>query len=83
MIRCRHVARLVSTGELSESSLRTRAAVRLHLMMCDHCRRFVRQVARLGDAVRELVRGLDRDEAGHDFEARLLRRLGASSFGIE
>jgi hypothetical protein len=76
MIRCRQVARLVSAGELSESALRTRVAVRLHLMMCRHCRRFVRQLSWLGDAARALVRGFERDEAVHDLEARLLRRFG-------
>jgi len=76
MIRCRQVARLASAGELSESPLRTRLAVRLHLMMCRHCRRFIRQLAWLGDAARELVSGFERDEAVQDLEARLLRRLG-------
>ena len=76
MIRCRQVAWLVSAGELSESPLRTRVAVRLHLTMCQHCRRFVQQIAWLGDAARELVRGFERDETLHDLEARLLRRFG-------
>lgn len=76
MIRCRQVARLVSAGELSDSPLRTRVAVRLHLMMCRHCRRFLGQLAWLGDAARELVRGFERDEEVQNLEARLLRRLG-------
>lgn len=76
MMRCRQVAWLLSAGELSESPLRTRVAVRLHLMMCRHCRRFIRQLAWLGDAARELVRGFEGDEAVDNLEARLLRRLG-------
>lgn len=76
MIRCREVAHLLSAGEISESPLRRRIAVRLHLMMCDHCSRFARQLAWLGQTARGLARSFEEDDAVAGLETRLLRRLG-------
>lgn len=76
MMRCREVARLLSAGEVSESPMRRRIAVRLHLMMCGHCSRFARQLAWLGRTARDLARGFEEDEAVAGIETRVLRRLG-------
>jgi anti-sigma factor ChrR (cupin superfamily) len=55
MLKCKHVTEkadaLVDGSELSR---RERFALRLHLMMCRHCRRYVRQMrALLGFLPRE------------------------------
>jgi len=72
MLRCNEVTRLCASEEIERAPLKTRLAVRLHLLMCEHCRRYVRELARIGEAVRSLAgsepEDPDRDEA-------LLRRV--------
>lgn len=72
MLRCKEVTRLHASDEIRSASWRTRLGVRMHLMLCRHCRRYVRELGRIGDAVRDLYRDApgapDRDEA-------LLRRV--------
>ena len=56
MLRCREVTRLHASDELATAPLRTRLGVRLHLLLCRHCRRYVRELARIGQATRALYR---------------------------
>lgn len=56
MLRCSEVARLCAGDELRRSSLLTRAAVRLHLLLCSRCRRYVRELEAIGAAMRGLWR---------------------------
>lgn len=74
MLPCKHVATLLSTGDLASASARTRLAVRLHLAMCRHCRAFKRQLDGLGRLAGRAARRYD-DEPSPDFEARLARGL--------
>lgn len=74
MIRCKEVATLLSTDQVASQSVWRRIAVRVHLMMCRHCRRFARQVTLLKHAAEDLGARFDR-EVGADFERRLLRKL--------
>ena len=53
MIACEEVARSVASGELAESTLHRRLALRVHLLMCRHCRRYFRQLSAIDDAARE------------------------------
>jgi len=55
MLRCKEVTRRIATEEFAEGSWRDRLAVRLHLAMCQHCRRYFRQMREIGRAVRRLV----------------------------
>jgi len=70
MLSCKEVTTLHATEGLEHASWRTRMGARLHLLMCKHCRRYVRELARIGAAVRALYAVTDeaRDEA-------LLRRV--------
>jgi hypothetical protein len=71
MLSCREVTTLHAADEIQHATWKTRMGVRLHLMMCRHCRRYVRELARIGAAVRALYAGVPdqaRDEA-------LLRRV--------
>jgi anti-sigma factor ChrR (cupin superfamily) len=67
MLRCNEVTRLCASEDIRGAPWRTRVAVRVHLMMCRHCRRYVRELARIGAAVRALAvdeaREAERDEA--------------------
>lgn len=52
MKTCKQVHRLVSQGLDRRLSFMERMAVRLHLMVCDACRRFERQMDFLREACR-------------------------------
>lgn len=79
MLRCKEVTRLHASDEIRSASWKTRIGVRMHLVFCRHCRRYVRELARIGDAVRSLVHDVadapDRDEA---LVQRVLRESGQS-----
>ena len=61
MLRCNEVTRLYSTDEIRQASLRKRLAVRVHLMMCRSCQRYVQELAAIGDAVRRVTRDVSED----------------------
>ena len=56
MLSCRDAAHTVSTEDVTPVSWRQRLAVRLHLMMCRHCRRYAEQIEALGEATRATFR---------------------------
>jgi hypothetical protein len=72
MLRCNEVTRLCASEDVRDASWRTRIAVRLHLMMCRHCRRYVRELSRIGAAARALVRD-EAEEAERNED--LIRRV--------
>ena len=51
--RCREVTRLVLEGEDRKLSLPERLAVRLHLLLCDACQRFVAQTQLMRRALQQ------------------------------
>lgn len=76
MLRCNEVTRLCASEEIRGAPWRTRIAFRLHLMMCRNCRRYVRQLARIGAAARAMLR----DDAGEvDGNEELIRRVLSES----
>ncbi len=75
MLSCKQVATAVASGELDSAGLRRRLGVWLHLMMCGHCRCYVRQIRDLGASARALLRRKSSD--GHalaSLEKRLIER---------
>lgn len=52
MLNCRQVAEHVSAMMDGELSLRERLSVRMHLLMCVHCRRFQRHLHSMVSALR-------------------------------
>ncbi|MGE3577647.1 MAG: zf-HC2 domain-containing protein [Vicinamibacterales bacterium] len=52
MMTCKDVSTLVSLGDVGSWSVSRRLAIRLHLLMCRHCRAFARQVEMLTHAAR-------------------------------
>jgi hypothetical protein len=52
MLTCREVTRLVASDALAWAPLRRRLEVRLHLLMCEHCSRYVRELRAIGAALR-------------------------------
>ena len=74
MIRCKEVATLLSTDRLASQPVWRRVAVRVHLMMCRHCRRFARHLTLLKHAAEDVGARFER-EVGADFERRLQGKL--------
>ena len=72
MLRCNEVTRLCASEDIRGAPWRTRIAVRLHLVMCRNCRRYVRELASIGAAARALLRD-DADEV--DRNEDLIRRV--------
>ncbi len=56
MLTCKEVSTAVASEDLARRSWSERLAVRLHLLMCRRCRRYVAQLAAIGNAVRRLYR---------------------------
>jgi hypothetical protein len=56
MPNCKEVTTAVASDDIARRPWRERLMVRLHLMMCRHCRRYAAQLAAIGDAARRLFR---------------------------
>lgn len=73
MLSCNEVARLCASEEIRRAPLAQRLAVRLHLLMCRHCRRYVRELSVIGVAAREAFdRTLGTGVDTSDLERRIL-----------
>ena len=85
MLNCKEVVRLIASDELADAVWLTRAPVRLHLLMCRHCRGYAAQLRAIGSAARDRwdTRPADR-QALEKLESSILERcLGASDVNIE
>jgi predicted anti-sigma-YlaC factor YlaD len=58
MLRCREVAELVGTDRFATASLRERLGVRMHLLMCRHCRAYVRSLRQIANTARRLAESM-------------------------
>jgi predicted anti-sigma-YlaC factor YlaD len=54
MLNCREAVRHIASEDIARAGLLKRIELRLHLMMCSHCRRYSRHVGLLGAAARRL-----------------------------
>ena len=71
MATCREVTRAIASDELAQAGWRARWAVRLHLLMCRHCRRYAEQIHAIG----EMAGSLFRQEEDPEELARLQRSI--------
>jgi hypothetical protein len=73
---------MVAADEVRSAGFARRVAVRLHLMMCNNCRRFAREIDLLG----RVSRSLPREDLDPGAEAvaieRVMRRLQQSPPGV-
>lgn len=74
-LSCREVSRRVAAGLLEDGSAGERLLLRLHFLLCSHCRRFARELRALGAAARAWAAGLVAPERQAELERRLLERL--------
>jgi predicted anti-sigma-YlaC factor YlaD len=63
MLTCREVTRLIASGERDAAPWTRRLLVRMHLAMCDGCRRYERELAALATAARGMWRSTPDDDA--------------------
>ncbi len=71
---CKDVAEAIGRDEWRAAPRRRRLALRLHLLMCSHCRRYAAQIRAIGTAVRSLFR-----KQGED--PKILERLQETMLG--
>lgn len=66
MLRCREVTRLCASESVRSAPWRTRIGVRVHLLLCRYCRRYMWELRRIAEAARVLGRepadDMDRNE---------------------
>ena len=80
MLSCNEVTWLCASEEIRRAPLARRLALRLHLLMCRHCRRYVRELAAIGVAARtafERTPGTGVDTS--DLERRILTEAKRSN----
>lgn len=65
-MNCKHASQVLSQSFERRLSLGERLGLRLHLLMCDACTQFARQVTLLRQAIQRLVTRI-----GHDQQLRL------------
>ena len=78
MLTCKEVSHSIATDEVQTAGWRQRLAVKLHLLMCRHCSRLIRQIQMIRKAGRELrVRADLPDSPSQEttLESRLLEKL--------
>lgn len=83
MLRCKEVARRIASDEFAEAVWTERLAVRLHLFMCRHCRRYAAQLRAIGVAARKIW-GPGSQDTPAQLERQILERsLGRSESSTE
>ena len=75
MLTCKQVSHDLAADVLRSAGLQRRIAIRLHLLMCDNCRRFAEQLAQMGVALRQLSQTGDRRLTDEEVEQRILLRI--------
>ena len=85
MPSCKEVARLIASEELADAGRSKRALVRIHLLMCRHCRRYAAQLRAIGAAAQDRWDSGARDRAALErLERSILERcLEASDVNTE
>ncbi len=78
MISCRDVTKLITSDQVLYENWLKRLEVKVHLLMCRHCSRVVRQVESLRKSARELWEVSDQPDPGNggdELESRVLHKL--------
>ena len=53
MLNCKEIGRLIASDELTDAVWSDRALIRLHLLMCRHCRGYAAQLRAIGAGARK------------------------------
>jgi hypothetical protein len=76
MLDCKEVAGILASDGLEEAAWTRRLAVRFHLMMCRHCRRYAAQLRAIGVAASRIF-----GPRGKTGDPDVLRRLERTILG--
>lgn len=75
MPSCREVSDRLAEGEVENLPWFTRLLLRWHLSMCEHCRRFARQIELISRALREHWNHQPSPERLKELKRRIMARL--------
>ena len=70
MMNCQQVTRLLSDAQERQLSLKERAALKVHTMMCSGCRNFDQQMGTLRELTHEYVKGTQGASSNEDDDRR-------------
>ncbi len=77
MLSCKEVTQLVASDELHQAGWWRRMSVRIQLLMCHNCLRYVAQLRAIGTAARDLWQlSIPEAERLGDLEHAILRTSG-------
>jgi hypothetical protein len=74
MLRCSEIVRLTSSDEYLAAGILKKLRIRLHLTMCEHCLKYVKQLRALAAAVRRTVEEVPASEV-ETAKSHILERL--------
>jgi anti-sigma factor RsiW len=74
MLRCSEIVRLTSTDEYLTAGILKRLQIWLHLAMCEHCSKYVKQLRALAAAVRRTAEEVSPSEV-ETAKSHILERL--------
>jgi hypothetical protein len=66
MLTCKEVSHVLASEEPVSPGWRQRLSVKLHLLMCRHCRRYSRQIQAVGDAARQIFTDSTEDQTSRE-----------------
>ena len=80
MPNCKEISRLLSSNGVEDASLSEQARVRLHLLLCRHCREYAAQLRAVGTAGDELWGNCTEEhEVLQPLEQSILDRIAGDS----
>lgn len=66
MLKCNEVSRSIASDGVGAADWRRRLAVKVHLLMCRHCRRYAHQMQEIGDAAKQVFHSGSPDQESRD-----------------
>lgn len=82
MLTCREVTHLVASDTYAKAGMWQRLSIRMHQLMCRHCRHYAEQIRLIGDVARNLGDPQPEDPATLKRLSRsILEQLGGNGDG--
>lgn len=76
---CKETSHLVASGEIEQEGVWLRFLVRLHLMMCNHCSRYAKELKTIANLFRQKTKQQISPEQSEHLTQRILQRLTKAS----
>lgn len=81
MYSCHDVHQLVTRGTVEDLGVMDRLRFKMHLMICHHCARYVRQIRTLGESIRRVFGMTPDPEHCQRLEDAVMTRWGEGEDG--